>query len=97
MNLITRLLTGLLGRGDSERGVPLLEDVRELYQERFKTRGRLYASARAAWDIAGLSIRPRHSPYVANDRGGPMTARLLDDLRNAIRSVTRRRAAGGAR
>jgi predicted permease len=76
--------------------VALLEDVRELYQERLRTRGRLYASVRACWDIAALSVRPRYSAVLAPDRGGPLTARLLDDLRNALRSVTRRRAAGAA-
>jgi predicted permease len=89
VKLITRVAR-LLDRG-AGRGAELLDDVAELYEERRRERGRAYALARAAWDLATLCLRPsppvRDVPLV--NRRSTM-ARITDDADHAWRAIVRR-------
>src|SRR5688500_17696611 len=85
------ILLRLLGRGNERRGAELLDEVSDLYQERCQRRGRFNATARAAWDIAALAMRPASKIALQAPRGGSVMARMRDDFRNAVRSVVRRR------
>jgi putative ABC transport system permease protein len=90
VNLI-RHLARLLGRDGGHRGTEVLDDVLELYADRRRERGWAYAVARAAWDIASLSLRPSApKPAVEFPNRSKTMARTADDVRHAVRAIARR-------
>lgn len=68
-----KLIDRLVGRGDPARGREMLDDARELFEERRTNRGRLYAWSRRYWDVAALASRPVR-PRTA---GAPPPRRIL--------------------
>ncbi|MBA2259527.1 MAG: ABC transporter permease, partial [Acidobacteria bacterium] len=100
MYLITRIrlaarqaLLRLIGRGSGDAS-GILDDVVDLYTERRRVSGRVYAGSRAAWDLVTLTVRPQPPERVAGDRGRHRMARLRDDALQAWRGVRRRPLVG---
>ena len=92
---LTRVFARLCGRGDTDAGRALAEDVADLFRERQAARGFMYATARAALDVASLMARPRPRRTV---NAGERTMRLpvWQDLQHARRNLIRRPLASAA-
>jgi putative ABC transport system permease protein len=82
-----KLIDRLIGRGDDDRGREMLEDARELFDERVTDRGRLYAWSRRAWDLAALLARPPRPRAAATGDWTTMISRLAVELRHAWRAA----------
>ena len=83
-----KLIDRLVGRGNEDRGREMLDDARELFDERQARRGRAYAWMRRAWDVGALLVRwPR--PEAPDTRAGRrlIMTRLAVEFRHAWRAL----------
>jgi putative ABC transport system permease protein len=85
-----KLINWLVGRGDSGRGREMLDDARELFEERRRQRGPAYAWVRRTWDIGALMARP--PGHGAEPEGRTGVTRLGVECRHAWRSLRGRPA-----
>jgi putative ABC transport system permease protein len=87
-----KLIDRLVGRGDPARGREMLDDARELFDERRMRRGPMYARLRRMWDVVALIARRRGSgsgrgKSMPEPRATIMMTRLAVEWRHAWRAV----------
>ncbi len=86
-----KLIDRLIGRGDPLRGREMLDDARELFEERRSHRGSRYAWIRRAWDVAALALRPaRPRAATPSPTGRTVMTRLAVEFRHAWRALAAR-------
>lgn len=90
---VRQVLLMLISRGSGDAAA-ILDDVVDLYAERRRASGRVYAGSRAAWDLVTLTVRPQPPARVAANRGRHRMARFRDDALQAWRAVRRRPLVG---
>jgi predicted permease len=87
-----KLIDWLAGRGDEIRGREMLDDARELFDERRSSRGRLYSWWRGLWDVGAILARPpaRRPPDAPQPAGRTLMPRLAVEFRHAWRALAGR-------
>jgi putative ABC transport system permease protein len=68
----------------------MVDDVRELFEERRRTHGTMYAWRRRAWDVAALVVRPAHPRSTDHPDWRTMLSRLSVEWRHAWRAAVGR-------